>query len=386
MSTINSDLLNGCNFSDEQKKAIRECQYKIKDVDKFILHLSEKSKAQKVRYLKIDGNKIDLTLTIDQLHKANKFSPENRTLVLKARKIYLSYLRRSENFLRSACDGYLRSESKTFMTRVESMLVEKKAFILEAFGRMFTVDEVHKMLLNDYNVSDIRIDELSVFYVENKSEIERLQEKHKQQYDHLRLTAKTSRVEELTWLYNKAKSKYEKGTNREDHKVLLQTLEALRKEVEGEKLTIQASVDVNMQQDVNFQIRNELLKNLPLREIIVGRLATKLGIQPRDIINDLSQSYYARLNSLINNVQEVSFDDIEFPSLQTYDFTAIEEKQKQIEEKQKIEESNMVKLINPISDDELQQLNIMKQAMIKKLDETSDDIRKRRNDLKNILG
>jgi hypothetical protein len=189
-------------------------------------------------------------------------------------------------------------------------------------------------------------------------------------------------------MYNKLKSRYEKTSSREDHRVLLLTMDSIRKEVEGEKLTIQQSLDIKIQQEVHIQIKQEIMKTLPLKEIILGRLSARLGIPPRDLINDLNTSYYAKMNRMINDIQDVDFDEITLPSEQSYDFDYIKkvneknddlikvEEKKQIEEKKKREDEEEKDKANKES---------LKQALLRQIESQRRKNINTQNELKDRL-
>jgi hypothetical protein len=384
--SANEEMLRTAKLTESQQEEVRKCPYEIKDLNKFIEHLKCLKQSEKVRYVTTsNGDKLDL-----QKSKASMkytvpggLSEEELDSIYRKKTVYDKLFARGNNLLRSATGGY-RTAHVGSVKKGDLLLADKRAMILEYFGKMYTIDEVLTVIKKDWGLSGINKFMLITLYNDNKSEIDKLQERHRNKYDHIRLTIKTSRLEELTWMYNKIKRKYEGNTNREDHKTMLQTLESIRKEVEGDKLTIQANVDISVQQEVSIQIKNELLKDLPLREIIIGRLAAKTGIPPRELINDLSTSYYAKLNSLLGKVEDVDFEEIEFPSLQSYDFTEIEKINRKNEE---LDKQNVDKLKIENEKREIENRNkSLKEAMLRKVEETTRSVKAQRDDLKRMLG
>lgn len=323
--------VDGYILSDAEKKLIDDCPHDIINVEKFLKHCVVVEQCAKIQYFTAsDGTVVNLKTPNSKLpFKIKHLEEKEQERILRKRKVYNSLNTKQQNFFRSAIGAYKDGKSTTTH---EKLMTEKKAELLEYFGRFYTIDEVHTITRKDWGTTYITKEVLSHFFKDNFDEIARLREKHKEDFDHLRLTHKASRIEELMWMYNKLKLKYETSSNREDHRTLLQTIESIRKEVEGDRLTIQANVDINIQEEVNLQIRNELMKTIPLREIIIGRISARMEISPRELIGDMNKSYYARMNRLLEDTDEIEFEELGFPSEQSYDFEAIGSNHKQNEE------------------------------------------------------
>lgn len=374
------------NLTPEEQEAVDKCTHEIHDIHKFLEHLKAKKLSKKFEtYKTSEGKVLKITAPHPVLKKQIKHLPEQeQKKILAFKKNFNSYHTKSGNLFRSSTGCYIKGRSGP--DPVMSMISEKKAILLELFGRMFTIDEVVEILKNDWGIQTIRVKALADFYAKNESEISRLKDKHRENFKHLRLTAKTSRIEELTWMYNKLKNRYTLKNSREDHRVLLQTIDSIRKEVEGDRLTIQGSVDMNIQHDVNLHIKNEILKTLPLKEIILGRLSAKLNLQPRDLINDLGKSYYAKMNRMLGEIEDVDFEEIGYPSELTYDFEEIEKKNKQNDLEIKHEEEKRIKKEEQerkAEEASKENNESIKQMLLNKLKKKEADTRNLQQDLKN---
>ncbi len=338
--------LTGLKLTDAERIEIENCPHDIVDIQKFLKHLNAKSMADKLsKHVASDGTELNLRTPANRLkNNIEHLSAQEQEKIKTKSNLANSYYTKSRNFFRSAIGAY-DSNDYTSQPNHEKLMIEKKAELIEYFGRFYTIEEVHTITRKDWGTTYMTKEALSLFVKDNYDEISRLKEKHKENFEHLRLSHKSSRLEELTWMYNKLKLKYEKSGSREDHRTLIQTITEIRKEVEGDRLTIEGNIEINIQEEVNSQIRNELMRSIPLREIIIGRLAAKMGISPRNLISDMNQSYYARMNRLIvENSEEVEFEEIGFPSEQSYDFEQIEKineekKRKKLQDK-KLEEKN----------------------------------------------
>ena len=67
-----------------------------------------------------------------------------------------------------------------------------------------------------------------------------------------------------------------------------------------------------------------------------------MGLSPSELINDMNNSYYSKLNRLLVDAEESEFEEVGFPSDQAYDFEIIgavnsrkEVEKKKAEEKKK---------------------------------------------------
>jgi hypothetical protein len=154
--------------------------------------------------------------------------------------------------------------------------------------------------------------------------IKEKQEEYKRDYSDVRLGHKRSRLDELQYLYNHRKQKYEESENKDDYKLLLQTIEQIRKEVEGDKFTIDGHLTMDVEHTVNLHIQNEVLKNIVINDIIVGRLSARIGVDSRVLINKLHNSYYAKFTGF-DTSQADSLDEVPiYPSKFVYNFDDLE--------------------------------------------------------------
>jgi hypothetical protein len=193
--------------------------------------------------------------------------------------------------------------------------------VMGLLGRYFTYSEIAKQLQEEHGI-EASTDMVERYAKRHKEEIKAKQDEFQQSYTDVRLFVKRSRLEELLWLYTNRKDKYTQTQNREDYKLLLQTLEQVRKESEGEILNVVGNLNVNVEVDIRNHLKAEVFKGIGLKEIILGRIAARQGIPVERLIASINNSYYNRLNS--EEVTDVEYT--KFPSSETYDFGAIERK------------------------------------------------------------
>lgn len=208
------------------------------------------------------------------------------------------------------------------------LLDSRREEMLEYFGRMFTIEEVVKVVNTDWGIPMNKQSVIN-FRKEYASEIESRIEKFKASYSDIRLGVKRSRLEELVWLYSKQKEKYESSRSREDYKLLLTTLEQIRKEAEGDRLTIDGKIDVNYEATIQAHLRDEVFRSMNLKEIILGRVAARMNVNPVKLIFSLNQSFYAKFSNVLGTFDENEQTDLIYPSQMNYNFEKIQKYQEQ---------------------------------------------------------
>lgn len=198
----------------------------------------------------------------------------------------------------------------------------KKTELLEYFGRMFTVDEVVEIVNKDWGVP-IQKQAIQRFRTKNGKQIEDLIEKFKLSHVDMRLGVKRSRLEELTYLYGLQKEKFEDTKRNDNYSLLLRTLEQIRKEAEGDRLTIDGKVDIKYEVDIQQHLMNEVFKTLNLKEIILSRVAARMGLNPVKLVHSLNTSYYKKFSNVLGDYNPDENSDVTFPSQMNYDFERI---------------------------------------------------------------
>ena len=125
-------------------------------------------------------------------------------------------------------------------------------------------------------------------------------------------------------MYGKMKNRFKVNNSSEAYNSMLRTLEQIRKEAEGDILTVNGVVDVNIEAQIQEHIQQEIYKTINLKEIILGRVAARMGYDPAKLIAGLHNSYYAKFVQISGDFEEDA--EMVYPSSQAYDFTQIEMK------------------------------------------------------------
>lgn len=231
-----------------------------------------------------------------------------------------------------------------------SLLEDRKEELLEYFGRMFAIEDILKIINMEWGIP-LGKNPIYAFKQKYAEEIKRRVEHHQISYHNIRLGIKKSRLEELTGLYRKAKQTWEDNSKREDLRILLTILEQLRKEAEGDRLTIDGKVDIKYEQNINVHLQKEVFATTNLKEIILGRVAAKMNINPIKLVYSLQKSYYKQFSNVLGDFDvEESGKELPYPSQLNYDFERIGknflQRDREIEDAVIVEEETSTKNLN----------------------------------------
>lgn len=288
---------------------------------------------------------------------------EEQRRILVRRKMYLSLNGKRNAAYRKAYGTTLNKDGLSKKDRDQlTPFQQRKEEIIELFGRMFSLKEVHEICLKDWDLR-CTIESLSKFKNAHQHVILQKIEEYKRTYDNVRLGYKRSRLEELSWMFEKRKKIYEFSKKGEDHRLMLMTLEQLRKEAEGDTLKIDANLNLNMELTIKNQIENELMKNALIKEIIISRVSAKLGLDPMRMLTSIKDSFY---NERLALAEDIPHEEVRYPSSQTYDFQKIEAINKQSEQQLQIakEKYEAAKVLAPEIKDKAEDL---KKSLIERL-------------------
>lgn len=205
----------------------------------------------------------------------------------------------------------------------KNTLVIKKEEIIEYFGRMFTPSQIKRLLEKDMGVS-VGYKDLKGFQKRFANEIDEKIQEHKRSYSNIRLGIKKSRLEELSDIYEVHKINWEDTEKKDDAKLLLTILEQIRKESEGDRLTIDGKIDVKHEHDINLLIMRETFQTINIKEIILARVAARMGVNPIKLIYSLQNSYYKQFSNVLGDFNEEDANkELPYPSQLGYNFETI---------------------------------------------------------------
>lgn len=205
-----------------------------------------------------------------------------------------------------------------------SILEVRKEELLEFFGRMFTVEELVKIVNMEWGIP-ISKAKLYEFKLKYSEEIKKRVDNYQISFHNVRLGIKKSRLEELSEIYRVQKDIWDNNKKREDLRIVLGIIEQFRKEAEGDRLTIEGKLDIKYEQNIQVHLMKEVFATTNLKEIILGRVAAKMGINPVKLIYALNNSYYKKYSNVLGDFDETeaSTADLPYPSQLNYDFERI---------------------------------------------------------------
>jgi len=255
-------------------------------------------------------------------------SPEEQEFIIDQKAKYRKALGQMNMAKRKAFGNELKRGLKN------TFLEQRMDDVIELFGRMFDIQEVTQIINEEWNtpVSKATVSDFRQKYFK---EIEQRQERYKNNYQHLRLTHKTSRLEEMSYLYQTAKMRYKESESIADYNLMLRTMEQIRKEIEGDRLTINGASQFKFDDELKQHMQNEVFSKLVLKEIILGRFAARMNTSVERLVSSLNRSYYSKFMS-----PEIKNSEILYPSMVNYDFVKIERfnRQRNIEEAEEVAE------------------------------------------------
>lgn len=350
----------------------------VKNPDEFLKHLQLKNHAIHKLKITIGDKKIDINKPYPvikaELKRQNidEFSAEG-IRILDMKKKQLGVLMKANSAFRKAYG--------TIVTRTGEKVEFKNIFdpvkeeLISLFGRMFSLKEVHEVCLKQWKLN-VKLQAVQDFRTQNQVAINKLIEEHQRTYSDIRLGHKRSRLEELVWLYQKRKRIYETSQKADDHRLLLATLNQIKQEAEGDTIRIDGSIDININATIENHIQNNLMKTIGIKEIILGRVAAKIGIPVVRVIEGLNQGYYRKF--IEADIQDIEHEEVvmpSYPSQQNYDFDRISRIQQQTEMNKAIEKEK-----DKIVDKAAVQAGLsLKELLAKKLAEKTGDVNYAKN-------
>jgi len=280
-----------------------------------------------------DGMIVNLGWLPPTLFKKIAHLPEAEQKQIKARKnVYQKTLTRANGMKMAAYgNAFNRINLKEERGSQHSILWTRKEEVIELFGRMFTPEEVHKIVVEEWKLPC----SLKVVINFRDKYLDTITDRinnFKREFSDIRLGIKRGRLEELVYLYTVMKEKFSANKGVYEHRALITNLEQIRKEVEGDKILFDGNLNVSLEANVNLHLQQEILRSVNINQIIIGRVAARMRMHPERIIKALLDSYYAKLTGIVQPAEEAEYETVEYPSNLPYDFTEIERVQQKLKD------------------------------------------------------
>ena len=258
----------------------------------------------------------------------------------------------------------------------KTLLEERQTEILELFGKFYSINEVHKILIEEYQLH-CNVILVENFRLKHLDRIKELQDEYLRDFSEIRLTHKKSRLEELNDLYIGRKTIYGITQSKDDYKLLLQTIEQIKKEVDGD-FVVNGQINIDVEHTVNFHVQRELLKGLAIKDIILTRLSARLGINSNYLIHRLHTSYYSKFNgygSELTNQEDIP----QYPSQYVYDFNELLPR---VQEKKN--EAEQLKTIHLLPQNTIQQMGDVKDLFMNLVKKKKVELEQSKEQIENM--
>jgi hypothetical protein len=275
-------------------------------------------------YTTSEGEEINIAMLPHRLRETiAHLPPKEQEVILDLKTKYLKVLMKKNTSMAAAygrIGGYNKKKRDTFEDKAKRALEDD---IVTLLGRMFSIAEVVKILVEDNGivVTQAQVKEVMA---KNLVTIERKREEFRNKVTDVRLYNKRPRLEELAWMYSKMKMRYIAMNSTEAYNAMLRTLEQIRKESEGDIISINGAVDVNLNVELQAHIQKEIIKTINIKEIILGRIAARMNYDCKKLIAGLHNSYYNQFVQISGDYDPSA--EMQYPSLINYDFAEIERK------------------------------------------------------------
>lgn len=273
-------------------------------------------------YISSEGDEINIAMLSHRLKKyIEHLSPKEQEDVIELKRRY-NQMRakittcKAMAYGRSGRYGGMKKEEV-----IKNRLSPFEEDIVELFGRMFTILEVVKIMGEDNGII-VQENEVKDVLKKHIIDIEKKREEFRNRVTDVRLYNKRPRLEELAWMYSKMKARYIVINTTDSYNAMLRTLEQIRKEAEGDMLTINGVLDINVEANIQEHINKEILKTINIKEIILGRVAARMNYDTKKLVAGLHNSYYAKFVDISGDFDVNTV--MKYPSNESYDFDKIE--------------------------------------------------------------
>jgi hypothetical protein len=219
------------------------------------------------------------------------------------------------------------------------VLDPRKAELIELFGKFHTVEDIHEIVTTKWGYQ-LNIATLKAFRLRHLSDIQARQEEVKRDPSHIRLGYKPMRMEELSFMHKVRKDIYSTNPSIANEKQLQSILDQIRKETEGEVSTVNIKGEITVQTLLDPVMRKQMLQQMSVLDIVIGRVAARLKRNPQFLIQRLNTSMYSKFSGMATEqAADLEATPI-YPSQYIYDFDKIKAR----EGERKAEEQQLAKM------------------------------------------
>lgn len=275
-------------------------------------------------------------------------------------------IRRNKRILRLRGQS-LALNNKAYKRNVErsekvwDVMLRRRFELINYFSRYYSNEEVWKITNYEWKIRATR-SQVKAFRTKYSVEIRNGQDEYRNSLNEVRLTYKRSRMDELLELYNDRRDLYYNGKrSANDHRLLLATLEQIRKEVEGERVTVDASLQISIEKSISLH-QEEIMREIPIKTMIISMTAGRMGINPLWLLTRLTQSYYSQFTGIGGPTLAYDKEEITFPSQFIFNLDEL-----RVKSAEKLKSEEELTKYEDLSDDEASRMGVIKENLLKKL-------------------
>ena len=215
-------------------------------------------------YLSSNGDEINIAMLPHYLEKAITHLSNKEQEQVREMKRQWNQIRAKISTAKSKAygtAGMYGGKNKSQIARYQLEPLEHD--VIELLGRMFTVPEVVR-IMSEENGLEVSDEDVKKILKKHLAEIEKKRDEFRNKVTDVRLYNKRPRLEELSWMYSKMKARYIALNSSDAYNAMLRTLEQIRKEAEGDIVTINETVDINVELTIQKHIQEEIYKTINL--------------------------------------------------------------------------------------------------------------------------
>lgn len=263
---------------------------------------------EKYLQAKYDWEQLDRTFKSEN-GKEYSLPAVNKNLIIKVLpKNEQEAFKEKDKLIRSATGKVNAARNKVYPPQSKqeqrALFDEYANEVLDKLGKGWSAAEVHKSLLE--RSIEVPYRTILDYHARNREKVTELRNQFNEETQDVPLTNKRSRLERLNYLYHEISTDFDKTSTpllRSNlSKELRGIIEQARKEVEGEelKLTVEGNIDVNATITAALG-SSKLMYGLTIPQMVLSRVAARLGLPSQFLIDRLAYSFYAKYNGFRSN-------------------------------------------------------------------------------------
>jgi len=280
------------------------------------------------RYLgNVDEEKIidlkNLPHKIESVMKKNKATQTEIKRALSDREKYITPIINDIRLLSYKINSLLRRNGVD-LKGDEYVLNQHKEHVLNMFGRFMSVRDVDKYL--KAQGTPVQMDAIVHFRQIHEEKIKKLRTQFELENGNgeNRVATDIGRLSVLNELLSFWENERENGANaKTSTDMIVKILEAARKEVKGEVLTVNGSLQIDINATIQAQKSiGDVFREVNIHSMLLAMVSVKRGLDPTHILAQLQASWYSKLNGF-SPIQDM---EIEHPSsiIKTFDWGTVE--------------------------------------------------------------